>query len=425
MRRLPLILIAAVILFFQAASIHAATVSISNNHNSFGKGDTLTTTISVTHSGSPVTVDAYLALVLPDRTLIFFEENNGLVPHPGTTDPSSWTKLVSNVTLTDSFNTGPIPIFTYTVTGTEQPGIYQWIFGIAPAGTLNALDIKSASFFVSLGPPAQGLEPGQAPPTRLFSIGDSITRAFDANLPLENPNLSWVNGFTNDTTDLFGLPDVHSHNERISANFGDNNRLNDSAAENGARMDDMAGQASVAAGRGINYATVMLGDNDVCQATVADIPTDAEFEQNFRLGMDTLLAQLAPGGTILITGIIDVARLHDVGMQKAGLAGVDCPTLWEKSGVCGSVLSAQATDADRANVHARTLGFNSILQRVSGEYQAAHPDRFISYTDSTFQWQFGPDDVSDIDCFHPSTAGQTAISRMTWDDGPFRDAQAQ
>ena len=35
---------------------------------------------------------------------------------------------------------------------------------------------------------AFALEPGQSPPKRLYSIGDSATRAFNANLPLDNLN---------------------------------------------------------------------------------------------------------------------------------------------------------------------------------------------------------------------------------------------
>ena len=70
------------------------------------------------------------------------------------------------------------------------------------------------------------LLPGQAQPKRLYSNGDSITRAFDADFPGDNLNVSWVNGYYGFWEQLFGLPNVKAHNQRISANWGSSGRLN-------------------------------------------------------------------------------------------------------------------------------------------------------------------------------------------------------
>jgi len=177
MKRSALILIAAFLLTFRAVTVHGATVSLTNNHNNFGTGDPVVTTIEVTHSGSPVAVDAYLVLVFPDQTLVFFEYTNSLVPHAATADPSTWTRLASNVTLTNGFDTGPVPIFTYMVTGNEQPGIYQWIFAVATAGTLNALDEKTVSFFVGPRPVGPLLGTWNVT-TSIPSLGASGTGSF-------------------------------------------------------------------------------------------------------------------------------------------------------------------------------------------------------------------------------------------------------
>jgi hypothetical protein len=32
---------------------------------------------------------------------------------------------------------------------------------------------------------------------------------------------------------------------------------------------------------------------------------------------------------------------------------------------------------------------------------------------------FEPDDVSHLDCFHPSAEGQAKLAEVTWNDGPF------
>lgn len=267
----------------------------------------------------------------------------------------------------------------------------------------------------------------QSPPRRLYSNGDSITRAFDANLPLDNLNLSWVNGYYGFWEELFGLPNIKSHNQRIDANWGTSGRTNVVAAQNGARVDDLVSQASGAAGRGITYATVMLGGNDVCRDSIADLPTDAQFQADFTAGMDTLLGHMADGSTVQVVAIPDVKRLYDVGIDKTALGIVDCTTLWELTVLgfpCGSMLSPDNSEADRLYVRSRNIGYNDIMASVTAQKAAQHPKKFISFTNVTFAYQFQSGDVSNIDCFHPSTSGERLIAKGTWDSGPFAAFQA-
>jgi len=274
----------------------------------------------------------------------------------------------------------------------------------------------------ALQPKACGLLPGQAKPIRLFSTGDSITRAFDADLPADNVYLSWVNGYHGFWENLLGLPDIKSHNERITANFGSNGRTNDMGAVNGARVDDLATQAAGAAGKDVTYATVMLGGNDVCRDTIADLPTDAEFEANFRAGMATLLANLNPGATVQVVGIPNIKRLYDIGKDKIALGIVDCQTLWQATAIgfpCGSMLSPDNTEDDRLFVQSRNVAYNAILQRVTDELDAANP-QFITFADA-YAYDFAESDISNIDCFHPSWRGQEALSREIWNVGLFRN----
>src|SRR5262249_11772424 len=105
-----------------------------------------------------------------------------------------------------------------------------------------------------IGGNAVALEPGQSPPIRLYSIGDSLTRAANANLPGDNLNNSWVNGYYGFWEWLFGLPNVNSHNQRITAQFGSSGRRNWIAAQDGARMSDMVAQAAPVALLGVTYA---------------------------------------------------------------------------------------------------------------------------------------------------------------------------
>jgi lysophospholipase L1-like esterase len=274
--------------------------------------------------------------------------------------------------------------------------------------------------------PAHGqLLPGQAQPKRLYSNGDSITRAFDADFPADNLNVSWVNGYFGFWEQLFGLPNVKAHNQRITANWGSSGRANYIAAVNGARIDDLATQAASAAGKSITYATVMLGGNDVCRDSIGDLPTDAAIEADFRAGMATLLARLPSSATIQVVGIPNIKRLYDIGKNKTALGIADCEVLWAATVLgfpCGSMLSPFNSEADRQYVDARTRGYNAILQQVSAELDAANPE-FIFFGDA-YAFQFVENEISNIDCFHPSWRGERTLSRQIWNNGPFRTFQA-
>lgn len=277
---------------------------------------------------------------------------------------------------------------------------------------------------IGAGPVAGGLLPGQAVPKRLYSTGDSITRAFDADFPADNLNTSWVNGYYGFWEQLFGLPNVKSHNQRITANWGSSGRANYIAAVNGARMDDLATQAAGAAGKTIGYATVMLGGNDVCRDSAADLPTDAEFEANFRSGIAALLARLPANATVQVVNIPNVKRLYDVGQDKEALGIVDCEALWAATVLgfpCGSMLSPFNSEADRLYVQSRNVGYNDIIRRVTAELDAANPE-FIFHADA-YAYDFLESEISNLDCFHPSWRGQKTLSREVWNQGPFRDFQ--
>jgi lysophospholipase L1-like esterase len=269
---------------------------------------------------------------------------------------------------------------------------------------------------------ALALQPGQVAPKTLYSNGDSITRAFDADFPADNLNVSWVNGYYGFWERLFGLPNVKSHNQRISANFGSSGRKNYIAAVNGARVDDLSAQAAGAAGKGVTYSTVMLGGNDVCRDSIADLPTDAEFQANVSAGLDTLLASMATGTTVQVVAIPDVKRLYDVGQDKEALGIADCEVLWAATVLgfpCGSMLSPFNSEADRLYVRSRNIGYNTILANVTAQKQAQHSGKFISFTNAPFTYAFAENEISNIDCFHPSWRGERALSKGTWDSGPF------
>jgi hypothetical protein len=261
---------------------------------------------------------------------------------------------------------------------------------------------------------AAALEPGQSPPLHLYSVGDSFTRAANANLPGDNLSSSWVNGYEGFWEKLLGLPDVNSHNQRIDDLFGDRGRRNYTAARNGASVKDMVEQATFVAPLDINYATVMLGANDVCRSNPADLITDAEFEGHVRNGMSTLLNGLPNGATVLVVAIPNVKGVWDFGQTKTALGITSCPRIWKLTGLCEAMFSENSTDLDREYLQSRNIGYNVILERVTTEMAASYPGKFVRYAPLTFQLPTAQDQISDLDCFHASWQGQRAAAELTW-----------
>ncbi|MGB4547754.1 MAG: SGNH/GDSL hydrolase family protein [Syntrophales bacterium] len=265
----------------------------------------------------------------------------------------------------------------------------------------------------------------QLKPKRLSSIGDSMTEAIDAELPAANHWASWANGYHGFWEWLLGLTDVCSHNQRITKNFGSSGRANYMEAKSGADMEtDFVGQTLRSVSRTPTYVTVLMGHNDVCGDTFADIPTDAVFEAKFREGLTHLRNGLPKGATIYVVGIVDIYRLREAAGDKKALGIVDCKVLWATSLLrlfpCGTMLNPLLTEAQRQYTRDRNMGFNAILKRVTEKYNADDPDHHYVYTDAVFNFKFGEFHVSDIDCFHPSAPGQKELSEITWTNGPFK-----
>jgi hypothetical protein len=101
------------------------TLTLTVNQSSFHPGNTLTLSASVTPGSTPQTVDAYVAIRLPDETLLFLRGDGSLTPDV--------QPIVRNFTVTP-FNG---QIFQYTFNGMEPTGNYTWLAAFSQPGTLN------------------------------------------------------------------------------------------------------------------------------------------------------------------------------------------------------------------------------------------------------------------------------------------------
>lgn len=288
-----------------------------------------------------------------------------------------------------------------------------------PDVRLLVLGIASVAIVTASCVPVQ--KPARLVPLRLYSIGDSITRAFDAWLIGDNQSVSWSNGYYGSWEQFLGAPNVNSHNQRISAKYGSSGRRNVMKAQNGARWDDAFSQAQGVVAEQPNYVTIMLGGNDVCRDSIGDLPTDQEIHDHVENTLAFLDANLPAGSTIMVVGIPDIKRLHDVAIEEKGALGISCETIWQTTALgfpCGSMLSPDNSEADRLYVQSRNFAYNDIIELHVTTWNNRSARHYYHFMDAE-SVAFTGDDISSIDCFHPSGRGERLISTLSWTQGPF------
>lgn len=233
-------------------------------------------------------------------------------------------------------------------------------------------------------------------PTRMASLGDSITRGFNAcGWYVDCPSRSWSTGSTSA---------VGSHYLRLAASRS-LSAYND--ARTGAKIAALPGQASTAASQGVQYATVLLGANDACTSSPSTMTSVDSFRVSARSGLQTL----ANGGvsTVFVASIPDVYQLWQVGRTSSSAR-----SSWALFGICQSMLrnptSTQQADVDRrAAVRQRVVDYNTVLAQ-----ECAAVAGCVFDGNAVFSYPFALNQLSTWDYFHPNTSGQAVLASVTW-----------
>ena len=240
-------------------------------------------------------------------------------------------------------------------------------------------------------------------PSSMAAVGDSITQAASSAgaLGADAPQNSWSTGTSSS---------VNSHFLRLRALNGSLVAHNRSVS--GAKVADLNAQMQsvVALQPDPGYLTVLIGGNDVCTDTVAQMTSVADFRARFAAAMATITSQ-SPGTAVYVVSIPDVYKLWDLfdGNFWARF-------IWATAGICQSMLAnptstQQADVARRAAVRQRNIDFNTQLAQVCALYSQCRFDN-----NAAFNTSFVAGDVSG-DYFHPSVAGQAKLASVSWAAG--------
>ena len=241
-------------------------------------------------------------------------------------------------------------------------------------------------------------------PSSMAAVGDSITRAASSagSLGVDAPQNSWATG-TSTTVD--------SHARRLGALGAQLTTHN--LAVSGAKMVNLDAQMANVVNVQPDYVTVLIGGNDLCTDTVAQMTSVADFRSQFQTAMARLMSGTqGPGTVVYVVSIPNVYQLWSL-FRGSWWARF----IWSTADICQSLLanptSGQTADVTRREtVRQRNIAYNAELASVCAGY--ASRCRFDN--NAAFNTTFTTSDVSG-DYFHPSTAGQAKLASVSWAAG--------
>ncbi len=145
------------------------------------------------------------------------------------------------------------------------------------------------------------------------------------------------------------------------------------------------------------YVTILIGNNDACHGTPID-----EFEDDYRYVVEQLTTNL-PDTKILLVSTPDIARLKDIVGGK-----FYCRFIWKTFNVCPKLFGQ---GADIEEFKQSVIYINNVIRQIADDF--GDNVRFVS----VYEYEFRPYQVSNLDCFHPSTYGQARLAQLTWEGG--------
>jgi lysophospholipase L1-like esterase len=246
-------------------------------------------------------------------------------------------------------------------------------------------------------------------PTVMSALGDSITVAYDATrLLTAQPEYSWSTG-TSSLVDSVYLKLKRKNRKLTAANY----------AVTGATMADLVTQASrVPAGtaKGRELVTVLLGANDACADSVLEMTPVDTFRTQLRSGLNTLSSRKVD--TVVVASVPDVHQLWEDWKSNASARFI-----WSLAGICQSLLADPLNadlDARRAEVDARVLAYNQVIVEECTALSATSlTTACVDDNGAVYATDFTSADVSTVDYFHPSVAGQKKLAATVYANAGF------
>jgi len=236
-----------------------------------------------------------------------------------------------------------------------------------------------------------GVPPGL--PRVVGAAGDSITRAYDASILTcflrDCPQYSWSTGTSSS---------VNSELSRLQRAQPGIAMTASNVAKTGTKMADLSGQLA-ALPLSVQYVTVLMGANDLCTLTAAAMTAPDAFKASFTKALTDYFAR-DDDSFVFVSSIPNLKQLYDVLSPVSSARST-----WRSFGICQSMLGASLDDGQRQLVVDRETLFNNALRDACATFDRCRWDNL-----ATFSVSFARSDVSTLDYFHPSVAGQAKLA---------------
>ena len=231
------------------------------------------------------------------------------------------------------------------------------------------------------------------------SVGDSITSGFNTKYigDIANRKYSWSTGDSRRVASHF-----HKLKELLLTQVIDRKNV----AKTRSTSFDLAKQLGKINFPRIDYMTILIGANDVCDWGTDHADQLARFKDNVSEIITTVIAQNEEI-KILIPAVPDMYHLYEIGKKR-------CQFKWNMFGVCPRLLHSSRTTAERQDFRGRLIDANQALAELASENA-----NNVKYIGELFDFRFTIEHTSSIDCFHPSVSGQGVLADITWNHGWF------
>ena len=279
--------------------------------------------------------------------------------------------------------------------------------GLAGCSTPSASPAASGATPPASAPPASATprptattaERGETTSTVVAALGDSLSLGFNAcDHYGDCPSVSWITG-TNTTVDSIA--------SRLRAATGAPVTVHNDA-RSGVPVDDLPRQVDLAIAQQPGRVTVLIGANDICTASVADMTSAQTYSDVVDVQLTRLAAAL-PDARILVASVPDVTDLRPVAS-----ASPTARFLWTTLGGCTTVLGdpqsdSEATQSRLAIVRDRIDAYNEALATT-----CATLPRCIWDGGVLNRYQPTIAQLSPLDYFHPSIGGLRELAEIEW-----------
>lgn len=237
------------------------------------------------------------------------------------------------------------------------------------------------------------------------------------------------------------------------------------AAYNGAEWDGALPQAQeLMAVPGVSLVVIELGGNDVCQRLGEPLPSLDVVETHIDQTLTYLTDTLPSGGHVVVAEVPDVLRLREIMRFQPHFLFNSCQALWDldydalsdaavmdvcedlygdwlcdnvsefrdltedwladllewlsedvfdDQFPCANVLNSASTEETREAAAEFNRQLNDLLARKAREYTDRNGVRVL-LAGGVYDHPYAVDEVSGLDCFHPSRSGQAYLANIIW-----------